>query len=216
MQPTTGKHERCDGRSCPWPVAAAIAALAGFAAVYVTLGRPDNAVPRLQRQQPSRAGRRPPRAGRNPLSHGADGGLRLQARRPRPCPRSNFSTASGKERTLADWRGKVVLLNLWATWCAPCRKEMPALDRLQAALGSDKFQVVALASTAPASTAPRSSSTRSRPRSSRLYADPTARMEGTTLKVARPADDDPDRRAKAARSAASSAPPNGTARTPSG
>src|SRR5690606_30661502 len=48
------------------------------------------------------------------------------------------------DRTLADWRGKVVLLNLWATWCLPCRKEMPALDRLQEALGSEKFEVVAL------------------------------------------------------------------------
>ncbi len=55
-----------------------------------------------------------------------------------------FQDAEGKERTLADWRGKVVLLNLWATWCLPCRKEMPSLDRLQAALGSDKFEVVAL------------------------------------------------------------------------
>ena len=45
---------------------------------------------------------------------------------------------------LADWRGKVVLLNLWATWCLPCRKEMPSLDRLQKELGSDKFEVVAV------------------------------------------------------------------------
>jgi len=55
-----------------------------------------------------------------------------------------FQDAEGKERTLADWRGKVVLLNLWATWCLPCRKEMPSLDRLQKQLGSDKFEVVAL------------------------------------------------------------------------
>ena len=55
-----------------------------------------------------------------------------------------FQDAEGKERTLADWRGKVVLLNLWATWCLPCRKEMPSLDRLQKELGSDKFEVVAL------------------------------------------------------------------------
>jgi thiol-disulfide isomerase/thioredoxin len=48
-----------------------------------------------------------------------------------------FLDAAAKERTLADWRGKVVLLNLWATWCLPCRKEMPALDRLQRELGSD-------------------------------------------------------------------------------
>ena len=46
--------------------------------------------------------------------------------------------------TLADFRGKTVLLNLWATWCVPCRQEMPALDGLQAKLGGDDFQVVAI------------------------------------------------------------------------
>jgi len=45
---------------------------------------------------------------------------------------------------LADFRGRTVLLNLWATWCVPCRKEMPALDALQAKLGGDRFQVVAV------------------------------------------------------------------------
>jgi thiol-disulfide isomerase/thioredoxin len=57
-----------------------------------------------------------------------------------------FKFTDGDERplTLADWKGKVVLLNLWATWCGPCRKEMPGLDRLQGELGSDDFEVVAL------------------------------------------------------------------------
>ena len=55
-----------------------------------------------------------------------------------------FTDAEGKPRTLADWKGRVVLLNLWATWCAPCRKEMPQLENLQKELGSDKFEVVAL------------------------------------------------------------------------
>jgi thiol-disulfide isomerase/thioredoxin len=45
---------------------------------------------------------------------------------------------------LADFRGRVVLLNLWATWCVPCRQEMPTLDRLQARLGGPDFQVIAL------------------------------------------------------------------------
>jgi len=47
-------------------------------------------------------------------------------------------------RNLADFKGKVVLLNIWATWCGPCRNEMPALDRLQAGLGGSDFEVVAL------------------------------------------------------------------------
>jgi thiol-disulfide isomerase/thioredoxin len=63
---------------------------------------------------------------------------------PEALPEVKFQDADGRERSLADWRGKTVLLNLWATWCLPCRKEMPSLDRLQAALGSDRFEVVAL------------------------------------------------------------------------
>lgn len=53
-----------------------------------------------------------------------------------------FAGVDGKPMTLADFQGKVTLLNLWATWCAPCRLEMPALDRLQAALGGEDFAVV--------------------------------------------------------------------------
>ncbi|CCV05108.1 Thiol:disulfide interchange protein tlpA [Mesorhizobium metallidurans STM 2683] len=55
-----------------------------------------------------------------------------------------FNGPDGKPMTLADHAGKTVLLNLWATWCAPCRAEMPALDALQKDEGSDAFQVVAV------------------------------------------------------------------------
>jgi thiol-disulfide isomerase/thioredoxin len=63
---------------------------------------------------------------------------------PQPVPDIRFQGADGKPYTLSNFRGKVVLLNVWATWCAPCRKEMPALDRLQQALGGSDFQVLAL------------------------------------------------------------------------
>lgn len=63
---------------------------------------------------------------------------------PKKLPELAFNDAEGKPRKLADFQGKTVLLNLWATWCVPCRKEMPALDALQAKLGSDKFEVVAV------------------------------------------------------------------------
>ena len=55
-----------------------------------------------------------------------------------------FMDGHGARKKLSDWRGQVVLLNVWATWCGPCRKEMPALDRLQALTGRDDFEVVAL------------------------------------------------------------------------
>lgn len=63
---------------------------------------------------------------------------------PLPVPEIHFKDGKGHARTLADFRGKVVLLNIWATWCLPCRKEMPTLDRLQAKLGGSNFEVVAL------------------------------------------------------------------------
>jgi thiol-disulfide isomerase/thioredoxin len=63
---------------------------------------------------------------------------------PKRLPDLAFADTDGKPRTLAAFHGKTVLLNLWATWCVPCRKEMPALDALQAKLGSDKFEVVAV------------------------------------------------------------------------
>ncbi|MER8474786.1 TlpA disulfide reductase family protein [Mesorhizobium sp. M1163] len=63
---------------------------------------------------------------------------------PAPVPEISFEDGNGKPKTLADFHGKVVLLNIWATWCAPCRKEMPTLDRLQAKLGGPDFEVVAL------------------------------------------------------------------------
>jgi thiol-disulfide isomerase/thioredoxin len=55
-----------------------------------------------------------------------------------------FKDAEGKERKLSEWGDRLVLLNLWATWCVPCRKEMPALDDLQKKLGGPAFEVVAV------------------------------------------------------------------------
>jgi thiol-disulfide isomerase/thioredoxin len=62
----------------------------------------------------------------------------------RPAPIDTFHDADGNEFNLQSFGDKVVVLNLWATWCAPCLKELPSLDRLQAQLGSDRFEVVAI------------------------------------------------------------------------
>ena len=63
---------------------------------------------------------------------------------PKALPVLAFKDAAGADKSLADWRGRTVLLNLWATWCVPCRKEMPALDALQAKIGGPDFEVVAV------------------------------------------------------------------------
>jgi thiol-disulfide isomerase/thioredoxin len=78
-----------------------------------------------------------------PLARGEVAAVGI-ASEPRPLPDLAFMDANGKPRTLADFRGRTVLLNLWATWCVPCRKEMPALDALQAKLGDETFEVVAV------------------------------------------------------------------------
>jgi thiol-disulfide isomerase/thioredoxin len=78
-----------------------------------------------------------------PLTRGEVAAVNV-AKAPLKVPNLAFADASGKPLTLADWRGKTVLLNLWATWCVPCREEMPALDALQSKLGGPNFQVVAV------------------------------------------------------------------------
>jgi len=66
------------------------------------------------------------------------------AKSPLKVPDLTFLNASGEKVSLDRWRGRTVLLNLWATWCVPCRKEMPALDALERRLGGPDFQVVAV------------------------------------------------------------------------
>jgi len=78
-----------------------------------------------------------------PLAHGEVAAVNV-AKSPLRLPNLAFTDASGKPLTLGDFRGRTVLLNLWATWCVPCRKEMPTLDALESKLGGPGFQVVAV------------------------------------------------------------------------
>jgi thiol-disulfide isomerase/thioredoxin len=78
-----------------------------------------------------------------PLVHGEVAALTM-AQKPFSVPDVAFKDAEGHDRKLDDWRGRTVLLNLWATWCVPCRKEMPTLDALQGELGGPNFEVVAV------------------------------------------------------------------------
>ena len=61
-----------------------------------------------------------------------------------PAPQFSAYDLSGRSVTLSDFRGKVVLLNIWATWCAPCKEEMPSMQRLRAEIEDDGFQILAV------------------------------------------------------------------------
>ena len=118
--------------------AVAICAAIGFAGVYGIGG--------LKRNAPGDVACRPAAdLARKiaPLVHGEVAALTL-ASAPLQIPDLVFSDASGAPKKLSDWRGRTVLVNLWATWCVPCRKEMPALDELQGKLGGTNFEVVAV------------------------------------------------------------------------
>ncbi len=129
---------------------AIFAAMAGFAAVYGTFGGKDKVETRLPSAAPAAfadANPAVPGTGAarngNPLATGEMTAFVFK-KSPEDLPEITFANGAGKALTLGDFKGKTVLLNLWATWCAPCRKEMPALDRLQKELGSDSFEVLAL------------------------------------------------------------------------
>ena len=132
-------------------IAAGIAAIAGFATVYLSFGPHDNGrAPEAGGQVAGGSGGETPKSGEaaaeSPLAGLNKGPMAAFLVRPQPLdlPAITLATAGGESKPLADWKGKIVLLNIWATWCAPCREEMPALDKLETELGGDQFQVVAV------------------------------------------------------------------------
>jgi len=125
-------------RRIPLVIAAvAVVGLAGFAALYgLGVSRAPSGDPTC----------RPAVATAQkiaPLARGEVAALSM-ASAPLKLPDLTFEDADGKPRKLSDFRGKTLLVNLWATWCVPCRKEMPALDELQGKLSGPNFEVVAI------------------------------------------------------------------------
>jgi thiol-disulfide isomerase/thioredoxin len=109
--------------------------LAGLAACYSGQGRAGNS---------ASCGAAAARAAKmQPLAQGEVAAVEVRTN-PQPAPDLAFEGPDGQPTTLAAFRGKTVLVNLWATWCAPCLKEMPALDALEGAFGGPDFAVVAI------------------------------------------------------------------------
>jgi len=130
-------------------VAGLLAAIAGFATVYVSFAPPDNGPSQPSGSQSVSEGEGTPAS--NQGAGGTLGGLNKGAMapllvRPKPLdlPPIEFADGTGAAKSLADFKGKVVLLNIWASWCVPCREEMPALDKLETELGGKDFAVVAV------------------------------------------------------------------------
>ncbi len=120
-------------------LAALLGTIAGFAGVYLTGGLQRNAG--VSDTSCINAGLAAKRL--MPLSKGE-----VAAFAPNSAPRRatpiSFKDGSGRTLSLDDFKGRVVLINLWATWCVPCRKEMPALDELEGKLGGRDFAVLAI------------------------------------------------------------------------
>jgi len=110
-----------------------------------------------------------------------------RAARPKPVPELRFNDAEGRAHTLAEFRGKVVLLNIWATWCEPCREEMPALDRLETKLGGERFHVVPLSVDQQGPAIARKFYAEAGIKALPLYIDPTAKAAFTVDAAGLPA-----------------------------
>ena len=144
------KRKQRDRAASPaiYLVAAILAAIAGFGTVYVSFAPSDNGRSgRPEAPRPAAGGSETNEgAATGPLAGLNKGAMAPLLVRPKPLdlPEFTFADADGKPKSLADFSGKIVLLNIWATWCVPCREEMPAFDTLETKLGGKDFAVVAV------------------------------------------------------------------------
>jgi thiol-disulfide isomerase/thioredoxin len=126
-------------------IAAAVVAgmFAGAIGVYVMGSGSGNNTAQLSAEETSCAAKQSRADAVNAAATGEVAAM-MGATPPRPLADLKFNSPDGQPMSVADLKGKTVLMNLWATWCAPCRHEMPALNQLQEELGSDTFEVVAV------------------------------------------------------------------------
>jgi len=184
---STSRKSRSTRTACL--ATALAAALAGFGAVYVMASGADNVLKRpvkTAQVADAKPGPLPSGPGVNPLSVGQMAAFVFK-KTPEELPDLPFQDKDGKSRTLKEWQGKVLLVNLWATWCAPCRKEMPSLDRLQAELGSDKFEVLPISADKTGIEGAKKFLDQIKVRNLGVYADPTVRIHSGLKAIGMPA-----------------------------
>lgn len=147
-------------------ISAILATIIGFVAVYasLTLGGNGEKTTDATKQQ----------------KYQKMQGERLRAfifhKEPKEIEDYKFQDGDGKTRSLSEWKGKVVLLNLWATWCAPCREEMPSLDNLKKHFSKSKFDVVTISMDRGGLKKPRAFFEKERIRKLDLYIDKTTKL----------------------------------------
>ena len=120
------------------------------------------------------------------LATGALSAFLVRPERPQ-APELKFFDAQGKPRMLKEWQGQVVLVNLWASWCGPCRKEMPSLEALQRRFGSSDFEVVAISVDRGGVKVAQKFLEETQSGLLRLYVDPTAKAIETLRALGLPA-----------------------------
>jgi thiol-disulfide isomerase/thioredoxin len=157
-----------------------LGAIAGFfacvAAIYIVSGEKGNpeiaapAVPAAAIEEKGTQINKITRA----MATGAMTAFVVKAER-KPVPDLLFQDGQGKQRSLSQWRGQVVLLNLWASWCGPCRNEMPSLAALQRRFGSNDFEVVAVSVDKGGAKVAATFLEETKASELRLYVDPTAK-----------------------------------------
>lgn len=168
-------------------IAAAALTAAAAAALYVSRGEPDNAAAPEMTLAPAQPAAVPsPASAPGRLNSGKVAAFVYKSE-PAPVPAFPFFDGDKTTRTIEAFKGKVVLLNLWATWCGPCREEMPSLDRLQKEMGSDTFEVVAVSIDKNGFDKAREFMDKIDVKSLAFYADPSARAASQVKAIGMPA-----------------------------
>ncbi len=178
----SSKHKHAS-TPAKYAIAAAIAVAIGIGTVYLLFAPSDNGPETVSAPAAEPAG-----GGASPLQGLNEGAMAAFVIRPEPdeLPDFPFQGPDGNPLSSADLRGKVVLLNIWATWCVPCREEMPQLNELQAELGGDAFEVVALNIEKGGEEKARAFLEETKATDLALYSDPTGKAFATLKVVGMP------------------------------